>query len=79
MVPIATGVDDVNAEPKLIDVREVAQLLGVSARQVYRLKDAGAIPHPIKLGGCVRWSRPAILEFIEDRFSNSMQAVSAGR
>jgi excisionase family DNA binding protein len=41
----------------LLDVRAVAQLLGCSARHVYRLSDSGAMPAPVRLGALVRWRR----------------------
>lgn len=42
----------------LITVRQVAALLGCSARHVYRLSDRGAMPRPVKLGDVlVRWNR----------------------
>lgn len=50
---------------KLLDVRAVAELLGCSARHVYRLADAGQMPSPVKLGALVRWSRSSIMEWIE--------------
>ena len=42
----------------LLTVRQVAALLGCSARHVYRLADRGAMPRPVKLGDVlVRWNR----------------------
>jgi excisionase family DNA binding protein len=41
----------------LLGVREVAALLGCSARHVYRMADAGRMPRPLKLGQLVRWRR----------------------
>jgi excisionase family DNA binding protein len=52
------------AQPALLDVRAVAQLLDCSVRHVYRLADAGRMPAPLKLGALVRWSRQAIEEWI---------------
>lgn len=46
---------------QLIKVGEVAECLGVSVRTVYRLADAGKMPRPLKIGGCVRWDL-AVLE-----------------
>lgn len=40
---------------KLLDVKAVAQLLGCSARHVYRLSDGGKMPAPVRLGALVRW------------------------
>jgi prophage regulatory protein len=51
-------------ERRLLDVRQVAELLGVSSRQVYRLTDGGALPRPLRLGGSVRWDRDAIDRWI---------------
>lgn len=42
--------------PLCIDAAELARLLHVSVRQVYRLRDAGRLPAPLEFGGCVRWS-----------------------
>jgi excisionase family DNA binding protein len=54
---------DVSA--KLLDVQAVADMLGCSARHVYRLSDAGRMPGPVKLGSLVRWSAAAIREWID--------------
>jgi excisionase family DNA binding protein len=43
--------------PFLLDVQAVAQLLGCSARHVYRLCDSGKMPAPVRLGSLVRWRR----------------------
>jgi excisionase family DNA binding protein len=49
---------------ELLDVRTVANMLGVSPRHVYRLSDAGRMPAPVKLGALVRWPRRAVLDWI---------------
>lgn len=50
---------------ELLDVRDVARLLGCSRRHVYRLSDGGRMPAPLKLGTLVRWRRAALLEWID--------------
>src|SRR4051794_28758597 len=40
----------------LIDVNDVAKLLKVSARHVYRMEEAGHVPNAIRIGSAVRWS-----------------------
>jgi excisionase family DNA binding protein len=56
-------------DPKIrsltLDVKQVAHLLSVSRRTVYRLLDAGQIPKPLKLGGATRWRRTDIELFVE--------------
>jgi len=49
---------------RLLDVVRVAELLGVSGRQVYRLADGGRMPRPMKLGGSVRWDLAVIESWI---------------
>ena len=44
----------------LIDVDQVATLLGVSARTVRRMADSGAMPRPRHLNTLIRWSRTEI-------------------
>ena len=41
--------------PSLMTVEQVAELLAVASRTVWRLNSKGAIPKPIKFGGNVRW------------------------
>jgi excisionase family DNA binding protein len=45
---------------KLLDIRQVARLLGCSPRHIQRLADAGRIPRPIHLGALLRWPKSAI-------------------
>jgi prophage regulatory protein len=52
-------------EKRLLGVDDVARLLGVSSRHVYRLADGGRMPRPVKLGGSVRWDRQAIELWLE--------------
>lgn len=44
----------------LLDVRAVAALLDCSARQVFRLSEAGQMPAPVRIGRLVRWRRAEI-------------------
>lgn len=52
--------------PRLLNASEVAALLGVSSRSVYRLSDAGKMPRPLKIGGSVRWDRRPVERWIAD-------------
>lgn len=57
-------VEPERAPAELLDVQDVAALLNVSPRTVYRLSDSGGMPRPYKLGALVRWSRSAIEDWI---------------
>lgn len=49
----------------LLKVEEVAAMLGLSERTVWRLASSGEFPQPIKLGRSVRWARSTIEKFVE--------------
>lgn len=51
-------------EAILIAARDVARTLGVSERHVWRLRDAGVMPAPVKLGAAVRWRRDEVLQWV---------------
>ena len=44
---------------------DIANLLKISERQVWRLNDAGVLPCGFRLGRSVRWSARAINSWIE--------------
>lgn len=50
---------------RLLSVREVAQLFGVSTRQVWKLQSTGRIPQCVRLAGSVRWNSSDIDSFIQ--------------
>jgi excisionase family DNA binding protein len=52
--------------PLLISVAEVARMLSISPRTVWRLLSTGKIIRPIRLGGAVRWRYDDVVRWIED-------------
>lgn len=54
------------AGTELLRAADVAKLLAVSTRTVWRLRDAGQLPRPLRLGGghLIRWRRSDIETFI---------------
>ena len=55
---------DETGQPLLITARKLAQLLGVSTRTLWRLRSAGRLPEPMRLGGAVRWRFDEVREWI---------------
>jgi len=55
---------DAGGEPLLLSVREVAALLGVSTRTVYRLADDDRMPRGLRIGGVLRWRRAELDRWI---------------
>lgn len=46
-------------------VGDVARMLHISIRQVWRLHSIGRLPNPVRLGNCVRWRIDEIRAFVE--------------
>ena len=53
-------------ENVLITAAQVAEMLNVSLRTLWRLKSAGKLPAPVRLGGAVRWRTQEVLQWIAE-------------
>ena len=51
-------------EPLLITAAEVAAVLNISTRTLWRLRSEQKLPAPIRMGGVVRWRREEITNWI---------------
>ena len=69
---------DPNIRSLTLDVKQVAQLLGLSRRSVYRLLDAGQIPKPLKLGSATRWRHKDIEQFVEAGSIRAFRRAKSG-
>jgi excisionase family DNA binding protein len=64
---------------KMLKADEVAELLGCSVRTVWRYRDTGELPKPLKVGQLVRWPMEVIEQWIQERIKASDQvSVLAG-
>jgi prophage regulatory protein len=54
------------AESRLIGIDELAQLLDLSKRTIWRLRSAGQLPEPVRLGSAVRWRLDQVKKWIAD-------------
>ena len=53
-------------ESELLTVKEVAELLAISQRTVWKFSVSGKLPAPITIGGKIkRWSRKSVMQWIE--------------
>jgi len=50
---------------RLIGVAELARQLNISTRSVWRLRDGGKLPPPMRVGRSVRWRLSDIEQWIE--------------
>ena len=52
-----------NGAERQFRVDEVAELLGLSTREVWRLAGRGDLTAPVKIGRCSMWFESDIIEF----------------
>ncbi len=50
----------------LLSVKEMAAILSMSTRNIYRLSDEGRMPKPVRIGGSTRWRRADIEKWVAD-------------
>jgi predicted DNA-binding transcriptional regulator AlpA len=48
-----------------INATQLAEMLCISSRSIWRLNDSGKLPKPIRLGGSVRWNKKEIETWVE--------------
>ena len=53
-------------EALLITAEQVAAMLQVSPRTVWRLRSSGKLPKPVEIGGSVRWNSEQIQRWISE-------------
>lgn len=54
------------SEPLLLTAAELARLLNVSTRTLWRLRSAGQLPQPVRFGGAVRWRLDDVRKWIAE-------------
>lgn len=64
---------DRQPEVMALSVREVARLLGISVRTVWRLVAAGDLPQPVRVGRAARWDRQTLVDWWEAKTSRKAQ------
>jgi prophage regulatory protein len=56
---------EIAKEPLLLDTKQVAKLLNIGERTLWRYWNSGRVPKPIKIGGAVRWQAAELREWID--------------
>ncbi|MBX7074065.1 MAG: helix-turn-helix domain-containing protein [Pirellulales bacterium] len=57
---------EATSEPLLVTSAEVAHLLNVSTRTLWRQLSAGQVPQPVRFGGTVRWRIDELRKWIAE-------------
>jgi len=69
-MPNAT-IPEVRPEDReLLGANELAALLGVSSRHIWRMASRGALPGQVRLGGRTLWRRRSIMRWLDSLESN---------
>lgn len=50
---------------KMLDAKQVSELIGCHERHIRRLADNGKMPPPLKIGKLSRWSVKAINDWVD--------------
>lgn len=66
-------------EPLLFTAAQVAALLQVSVRTLWRMRSGGQVPSPVQIGGNVRWRRSDVLRWIEGGCQKGEARENGGR
>ena len=61
----------------MLNCREVAKMLGVSERSVWRWSATGVLPPGVKIGSVVRWPRRAIEDWLAKREEEALAKQKA--
>lgn len=54
-----------DAVPKLINAEEMARLMQISERTLWRLLSGGKLPQPVRIGRNTRWRLEEVAEWIQ--------------
>ena len=61
----------------LLDINQIGELLGVSARSVRRWAEAGAFPHGIRIGRrAVRWPVEQVEQWVAEQSAVNESEIS---
>ncbi len=52
--------------PELLTIRELATILKVSQRSIWRLVASGQLVEPLRVGGSIRWRPDDIRDWIDN-------------
>ena len=61
-----TSSDKQGEIPELLTIRELAAILKVSQRSIWRLVASGQLVGPLRVGGSIRWRRDDIRNWIDN-------------
>jgi predicted DNA-binding transcriptional regulator AlpA len=76
---LQTTTTTIESDALLISAEKLAQILDISVRTLWRMRAAGKIPPPIRLGGSVRWRAQEVRAWIEKGCPEQRKSRSGAR
>lgn len=67
----------ISIESEMLTVGEVATLLSIGVRSVWRKSQDGRLPPPIKMTGSTRWAKSTIQDWIAEKASAAQKQSRA--
>ena len=61
---MVTNTQNPSKNCQLLSAKELAKMLSLSKRQIFRLNSCGKIPRPLKIGGSVRFKQDEIADWL---------------
>ena len=61
--------------PELLTIRELATILKVSQRSIWRLVASGQLVEPLRVGGSIRWRHDTIRDWINSGCTGLTTAI----
>lgn len=55
-----------SAIDKYVNIKELAEYLGMSRMAVYKFAKEGKLPRGVKIGDCRRWNLEEVKEFLKN-------------
>lgn len=78
-VEVEPGDGDAAQPVKLaLTVKDVAEMLGIGRRTVWRLIATGQIPPPMRIGRSVRWRKASFERWLEKREREALREQKSG-
>lgn len=62
---MSVAVANANDDDRFLTAKEVARMLGISLRTLWRLKSSRKFPNPVRIGASPRWQKSVLLRWIE--------------
>ena len=79
IMQLETATGGIESDSLLISAEKLAQMLDISVRTLWRLRAAGKMPAPVRIGGSVRWRAQEVQAWIDGGCPEQRKSRAASR